>query len=47
MMGLAIAHEIRTQVTFTQESISPYPEFKGWEDTTAYREDYGEQLTII
>lgn len=47
MMGLAIAHEIRNQVTFIQEPLTPYPEFKGWEDEFSYREDYGETLTII
>ena len=33
MMGLAIAHEIRNQVTFTFEPLTPYPEFKGWEES--------------
>ena len=47
MMGLAIAHEVRNQVTFIQEPLTPYPEFKGWEDEFSYREDYGETLTII
>ena len=47
MMGLAIAHEIRNQVTFIQEPITPYPEFKGWEDDFSYREDYGETLTVV
>lgn len=47
MMGLAIAHEIRNQVTFTNEVLTPYPEFKGWEDETSCREDYGEQLVVI
>lgn len=47
MMGLAIAHEIRNQVTFTNEVLTPYPEFKGWEDETSYKEDYGEQLVVI
>lgn len=47
MMGLAIAHEIRNQVTFIQEPFTPYPEFKGWENEFTYKEDYGETLTII
>ena len=47
MMGLAIAHEIRNQVTFIQEPLTPYPEFKGWEDEFSYKEDYGEQLSIV
>lgn len=47
MMGLAIAHEIRNQVTFTFEPLTQYPEFKDWEDETSYKADYGEQLVII
>jgi phage terminase large subunit len=47
MMGLAIAHEVRNQVTFIQEPLTPYPEFKGWESDFSYKEDYGETLTII
>ena len=47
MMGLAIAHEIRNQVVFISEPLTPYPEFKGWEDETTYKEDYGEQLVIV
>lgn len=46
MMGLAIAHEIRNQVSFVQEVITPYPEFKGF-DIEVVHEDYGETLTII
>ena len=46
MMGLAIAHEIRSQVSFVQEVITPYPEFKGFEIEVVH-EDYGEQITII
>lgn len=47
MMGLAIAHEIRKQVTFTYEPLTPYPEFKDWVDETEYRDDFGETLTVI
>ena len=47
MMGLAIAHEIRNQVTFTNEPLTPYPEFRDWTDETEYMDDYGETLTII
>lgn len=47
MMGLAIAHEIRNQVVFISEPLTPYPEFKGWEDEITYKEDYGEQLVIV
>ena len=47
MMGLAIAHEIRNQVVFISDPLTPYPEFKGWENETTYKEDYGEQLIPI
>ena len=46
MMGLAIAYEIRNQVTFTQEVMTPYPEFKDW-DIDVFSKDYGEKLTIV
>lgn len=46
MMGLAIAHEIRTQVTFTKDAVTPYPEFKGW-GLNEIDSDYGETITII
>ena len=48
MMGLAIAHEIRNQVTFSIDPLTPYPEFKGFEDIIGiYKEDYGEELVVI
>lgn len=47
MMGLAIAYEVRNQVTFIQEPLTPYPEFKGFEDDFNFKEDYGETLTVI
>ena len=46
MMGLAIAHDIRSQVTFTIEPLTPYPEFKGF-DIEIVNGDYGEELTVI
>ena len=46
MMGLAIAYEIRNQVIFTQEVMTPYPEFKEW-DIDLFGKDYGEKLTIV
>lgn len=46
MMGLAIAHEIRSQVSFVQEVLTPYPEFKGF-DIEIVNNDYGEELTVI
>lgn len=47
MMGLAIAYEVKNQVTFTQEPITPYPEFKGWGIDVVSDSDYGEQITIV
>jgi phage terminase large subunit len=47
MMGLAIAHEIRTQVAFTEDVMTPYPEFKGWHIDVVDNSDYGEQITVI
>lgn len=46
MMGLAIAHEIRTQVSFIQEPLTPYPEFKDW-TMEIIESDFGEDLNII
>lgn len=46
MMGLAIAHEIRSQVTFINEPIISQNEFK-WGREERHHEDYGEMLTII
>lgn len=46
MMGLAIAHEIRNQVGFVQESINPYPAFDVF-NKQSYSQDYGETITII
>ena len=46
MMGLAIAYEIKSQITTITDVLTPYPEFKGWdiEDNVF---DYGEELNII
>ena len=46
MMGLAIAHQVREQVTFIEEPLTPYPEFKV-DDSMLYKEDYGEEINII
>lgn len=46
MMGLAIAHEVKTQVSFVQEPLTPYPEFKDW-DIEIVSSDYGENISII
>ena len=47
MMGLAIAHEVRNQVSFIQEPLTPYPEFKEWGIEVVNNKDYGEQITVI
>lgn len=46
MMGLAIAHQVREQVTFIEEPLTPYPEFK-FDESMLYKEDYGEEINII
>lgn len=46
MMGLAIAHEARSQVSFTQEAINVYPHFN-FNIETPEQEDYGEIITVI
>ena len=46
MMGLAIAHYIRDQVSFIQEQIDVYPEFN-FEFEKKSETDYGEQITIV
>jgi phage terminase large subunit len=48
MMGLAIAHDIRSQVVFTNEPIHMNPKYHfnvERERTTGY--DYGETITIV
>lgn len=45
MMGLAIAHQIREQVVFNEEPLTPYPEFK-WSDDIV-KEDYGEEIKVV
>lgn len=46
MMGLAIAYEIRSQVVFDNEALTPYPEFKDW-DIDINSKDYGEEIVVI
>ena len=46
MMGLAIAHEARSQVSFTQEAINVYPHFN-FKIEQPEQEDYGETITVI
>jgi phage terminase large subunit len=46
MMGLAIAHEAKSQVSFTQEAINMYPHFN-FSFETPEQSDYGETVTVI
>ena len=46
MMGLAIAHEAKSQVSFAQEAINVYPHFS-FKFETPDREDYGETIEVI
>ena len=46
MMGLAIAHEAKSQVSFTQEAINVYPHFN-FKFETPDREDYGETIEVV
>ena len=46
MMGLAIAHEIRNQVSFADEVIYSYPEFKEFE-IEQMSKDYGETIVVV
>lgn len=46
MMGLAIAHEARSQVSFAQEQINIYPHFNfKFEQPEEY--DYGETISVV
>ena len=46
MMGLAIAHEAKSQVSFSQEQINIYPHFNfNIEQPEEY--DYGETVTVV
>jgi len=48
MMGLAIAHDAREQVVFDEEQIDvPSQYYFNQEKQREYRQDYGEELTII
>lgn len=46
MMGLAIAHEARGQVSFTQEQINIYPHFN-FKFEKPEEQDYGETITVV
>jgi len=47
-MGLAIAHDAREQVVFDEEQIDvPSQYYFNQEKQREYRQDYGEELTII
>lgn len=48
MMGLAIAHEIRSQVSFAQEPINVHPVYHfNTERKNEVHYDYGEEITVI
>lgn len=46
MMGLAIAHEAKSQVSFVQEAINIYPHFN-FKFETPEEQDYGETIEVI
>ena len=46
MMGLAIAHEAKSQVSFAQEAINVYPHFN-FKFETPDREDWGETIEVV
>jgi phage terminase large subunit len=46
MMGLAIAHEARSQVSFPQEQINIHPHFN-FNIEAPLQEDWGETITVI
>ena len=46
MMGLAIAHEARGQVSFTQEQINIYPHFN-FSFEQPEQQDYGETIQVV
>ncbi len=47
MMGLAIAHQIREQVTFTNEPIYVNPQYNFNFERTQGQRDYGEKITVV
>ena len=48
MMGLAIAHEIRNQVSFAEETIPVTPQYHfNIERQNETHYDYGEDITVI
>ena len=46
MMGLAIAHEARSQVSFAEEAINIYPEFN-FEVESIGNEERGDKIVVI
>lgn len=46
MMGLAIAHEAKSQVSFAQEAINIYPHFNFTFEAPS-QEDYGETISVV
>ena len=47
MMGLAIAHEVRTKVVFPTETFTPAYEKFGDFSIEIVDSDYGEQIQVI
>ena len=48
MMGLAIAHHIREQVVFAEETIDVPPQYHfNVEKKNETQFDYGEEMTVI
>ena len=48
MMGLAIAHHIRSQVVFPAEVIEVNPQYRfNIEKMTAAQSDYGETMVVV
>lgn len=45
MMGLAIAYEIKSQLTPVTDVFNPYPEFSEWD--VDVKADYGEHITVV
>lgn len=47
MMGLAIAHEVRNQVSVIEEPVTPFYGMKDWGIEIGTNSDYGEEIVVI
>lgn len=48
VMALAIAYDIKDQVVFDIEPLTPFNEKRdNWSNKNVYQEDYGEEITVI